>query len=231
MSGGHFVLAYHGCDITVRDGLVSGRNTGLKPSDNDYDWLGKGAYFFEDDPQRAIQFAQAAHAQPEKRYTKFPIATPAVVGAVLRIGAWLDMTTQRGLTEFREAHDRLELALGRQNMPRNAPADGDDADVILRKLDRAVFDALHAQRQVAGLSPYDAVRGAFQQGPDLVESSAFKKRSHIQIALLTLGCVEGWFLVPGDVPLLDAPQLVQAEADLTAAKASLSGRKRRQRPL
>lgn len=36
-----------------------------------------------------------------------------MVGAFLRTGAWLELTTQRGLTEFRDA-DRLELALRSQ---------------------------------------------------------------------------------------------------------------------
>lgn len=39
MNDGHLQIGYHGCDVTVRDGLISGI---LQPvaSDNPYDWLG-----------------------------------------------------------------------------------------------------------------------------------------------------------------------------------------------
>ena len=43
---GQIVLAYHGCDVTVRDGLVRGELT-PRISSNAYDWLGDGLYFFE----------------------------------------------------------------------------------------------------------------------------------------------------------------------------------------
>jgi hypothetical protein len=45
-------------------------------------------------------FASAAQANPTKRFTKQPIATPAVVGAVLQFDFILDMTTQEGIEEY-----------------------------------------------------------------------------------------------------------------------------------
>ena len=91
----------------------------------------------------------------------------------------------------------------------------------MRKLDKAVFDYLHEQRKLQGQADYDAVRGAFQQGPDLVESSAFKERSHVQIAVLNMECVLGWFLVPGDRSLLSPEELATAQAQLKDATAQL----------
>ncbi len=32
----------------------------LRPSENDYDWLGHGVYFWENNEQRALQFAEEA---------------------------------------------------------------------------------------------------------------------------------------------------------------------------
>ncbi|MDB5769662.1 MAG: hypothetical protein JWM42_36 [Burkholderia sp.] len=52
MRAGHFILAYHGCDVTLRDDLVSGRISHLDHSDNKYDWLGPGAYFFENENEQ-----------------------------------------------------------------------------------------------------------------------------------------------------------------------------------
>ena len=49
-----FVLGFHGCDQKTAERVVStGRH--LQPSRNDYDWLGHGVYFWENDPLRAKQ--------------------------------------------------------------------------------------------------------------------------------------------------------------------------------
>ena len=95
---GQIVLAYHGCDVTVRDGLVRGE---LMPriSSNAYDWLGDGLYFFEGDHNRALKLAMFAHENPQHLLTRIPIATPAVVGAILDVDRWLDLTTQEGIAK------------------------------------------------------------------------------------------------------------------------------------
>ncbi|MGY8524630.1 hypothetical protein [Paracidovorax citrulli] len=51
MSAGHLLVAYHGCDIVVRDTLVAGKLAALRHSRNKYDWLGPGSYFFEGDSE------------------------------------------------------------------------------------------------------------------------------------------------------------------------------------
>src|SRR5271155_2352654 len=50
-----FILGYHGCDRKVGERLLEG--AAFKPSDNDYDWLGPGIYFWEANPRRALEFA------------------------------------------------------------------------------------------------------------------------------------------------------------------------------
>jgi hypothetical protein len=39
------IIGFHGCDKKVRDAIVSGKLS-LKASNNDYDWLGHGIYFW-----------------------------------------------------------------------------------------------------------------------------------------------------------------------------------------
>ena len=90
MNDGHLLVAYHGCDITVRDSLVTGR-TAIRDSRNEYDWLGSGSYFYEGDPDRALSFADVVSRTPASRLTASPIATPAVVGAVLCVQRTLDI--------------------------------------------------------------------------------------------------------------------------------------------
>lgn len=224
MSTGQLIVAYHGCDIVTRDALVSGRLSRLTPSKNRYDWLGPGVYFFENDPERALRFADASQRNPERLYTKEPIVTPAVVGAVLRVQQCLDMTTQVGISEFENAYQGLSQVAS--ELPENHQARSDDSDYILRQLDNAVFAYLHEVREEKGLTQYQMVRGAFPQGAEVNPHSGFRRDSHIQIALQDLDCVMGWFLPPG-ATLLDAEELAVCESALNTAKRT--SRKPRQR--
>ena len=47
------VLGYHGCDREVAEQVLSGQSD-LRLSENSYDWLGSGIYFWVDSPQRAL---------------------------------------------------------------------------------------------------------------------------------------------------------------------------------
>lgn len=215
MNDGHLVVAYHGCDISIRDGLVSGR---LKPrqSSNQYDWLGPGFYLFEGDEDRAIAFARAAADEPARHLTARPIATPTVVGCVFSVQRCLDMTTRVGRLEFERAYVKFEEGYRQsgQKMPVNMPAHDGDEEILLRGLDRAVFSFIHAARLEAhGTEYFQAVRGAFRQGSELAPNSGFHRDSHVQIALRDFSCVKGWFLPPGQSQLTDA--------DLTTAEAAL----------
>ncbi len=244
MNDGTLVLAYHGCDATLRDHLVSGR-VALKPSSNSYDWLGDGSYFFEGDAERALLFAKASNAHPEKQYTRAPIATPAVVGAVLDVSRWLDMTTQEGINHFLSGYQSLNAAYEKngKEIPENRAASEDDSDVILRELDREVFNMIHAQRDIqqkrwleAQFSgkptdllptpPFQAVRAAFSQGKPVARSSAFSAHSHVQIALRDSSCIKGWFLPRGQI-LLSAEDLRIAEVALAQAKLARTAKKQR----
>lgn len=224
------VLAYHGCDATVRDDLVAGRLPCLKPSQNPYDWLGSGIYFFEGDHRRAQLFAEAAHRRPDRQYTRQPIATPATVGALLCVNRWLDMTTQEGHDHFRSGLAKLQNAmrLASLEMPRNRPAHDQDSEVLLRHLDRSVFEMLHEFRRTDPASSIQAVRGAFYQGAPLAPSSEFREHTHIQIALTDPSCVVAWFLPPG-VRLMTEGEHEAARAALDVAKQKYSSSKQRLR--
>lgn len=221
MNDGHLQIGYHGCDITVRDGLISGRLSPA-PSGNQYDWLGPGFYLFEGDEERAMTFAEAAANEPLRRLTARPIATPAVVGCVFSVHRCLDMTTKAGRLEFENAYLNFQagyLRIG-QSMPLNVPVNARDEEILLRGLDRAVLKFIHSSRsEVAGLEPFQAVRGAFRQGPELAPNSGFHRDSHVQIALRDFSCIKGWFLPPGAEQLSEAG-LVEAQAKLQVIRES-----------
>lgn len=226
-SSGFLVVAYHGCDAVVRDDLVRGRIQCLRPSDNNYDWLGPGFYVFENDPVRAQKLAAASNAHPEKLYTKEPIGTPAVVGVVLRIQRWLDMTTQEGLQRFADSYEVLRDLLDDDEMAQlsNDAADRSDSEFILRRLDNSVFRTLHQIHDEAyeGMF-YQAVRGAFPQGGFITDHS-FRTDSHIQIAVRDNTCVVGWFL-PEGAKLMTDEEYAEAQRMLQAARRARKPRKR-----
>ena len=82
-----FVLAFHGCDKSVGDRLVNGEP--FKASDNEFDWLGPGIYFWENNWQRGLEFATEHMKRKGSKIT-----VPFVVGAVIDLGSCLDLTTK-----------------------------------------------------------------------------------------------------------------------------------------
>ncbi|WP_026432934.1 hypothetical protein [Paracidovorax oryzae] len=239
---GRIVLAYHGCDITTRDGFVRGQ---IKPkiSKNQYDWLGDGLYFFESDWGRALKLAQTSHLHPSRLLTKKPIATPAVVGAVLDVDRWFDLTTQAGIGDFTKAAKAIGKASAERGTtsPENQPAFPGDQDLLHRGFDRAACEMVHTFRAAAhdealiaqdthaivASAPYQASRGAFEQGGVVSEGSSICADTHIQIAVRDLACIKGWFLVPGD-ELLSDKDLAEAKTRLDEAKRQRTAAKPRQ---
>jgi hypothetical protein len=51
-----FVAGYHGCHTVTAEALVTGN--AFQRSQNGYDWLGEGIYFWEDGPNRAAEWAR-----------------------------------------------------------------------------------------------------------------------------------------------------------------------------
>ena len=73
-----FVLGFHGCDKTVAEGIFSGHSKHLLASQNQYDWLGHGIYFWENSPDRALDYARQ---QMSRKVGQKAIKDPAVIGA------------------------------------------------------------------------------------------------------------------------------------------------------
>jgi hypothetical protein len=51
-----WAYGYHGTSMDQASAIVE---TVFNPSSNEYDWLGKGIYFWQDAPKRAWQWAQS----------------------------------------------------------------------------------------------------------------------------------------------------------------------------
>jgi hypothetical protein len=50
------ITGFHSCDREVELRVLNGEDQ-LKPSDNLWDWLGPGIYFWEQNPGRALEYA------------------------------------------------------------------------------------------------------------------------------------------------------------------------------
>ncbi len=183
-----FVLGYHGCDRALGDKLISG-SVLFQKSENDYDWLGPGVYFWEANPHRALQFAR------EKKARNHGVKNPMVVGAVIDLGLCLDLTTADSIEYLVEAYKSLKLTLRirGQEPPENGPKPWE------RYLDCAVLRRLHEIVKVNGQPSIDTVRGIFQEGSPIYPGSAFLEKTHVQIAVVNPACVKAVLRAAGMV--------------------------------
>ena len=81
-----FVLAYHGCDKEVGERILAGKDH-VRISTNEYDWLGPGAYCWENSPQRALDWAKFLKARPKS--AGGGVKQPFALGAIIHpVCAW-----------------------------------------------------------------------------------------------------------------------------------------------
>lgn len=177
MASRTFVLGYHGCEEEVAERILSGGET-LRPSDKPYDWLGHGAYFWEDSPMRALKWAE------DRGLTR-----PFALGAVIELGTCLDLDQAEALEQVRAAYDGLQIL--NIELPKNK-----GPDLKARHLDCMVMEYLHRLRAQEGRhSPFDTIRGFFIEGEPLYANAGFRKLDHVQICVRNDRCIRGFFRV------------------------------------
>lgn len=164
----------------------------LHSSKNDYDWLGHGMYFWENNFQRAMHFVQ--EQQKRRRKGKRTIAEPAVLGAVIDLGYCLDLLDKEYIDMIGESFVGVSgsySALGAP-IPSNTSL-GISPDLLIRKLDCAVIEHVHFQMRRKA-RPLDSVRGVFIEGKPLYPTAGFYDKSHIQICVCNPNCIKGFFI-------------------------------------
>ncbi len=193
-----FIIGFHGCDKSVAEEIFAGKTT-LRPSANDYDWLGNGIYFWENNHHRAMEYAELIEANPER--CKEKIKTPAVVGAIIDLGHCLNLLDTRFLQHIKKTYKILQK-MGSDfdmDLPRNKTV-GEGKDLLLRHLDCAVIEMTHlAQKGLAdekkGDYEFDSVRAVYTEGKDLYENAGFSEKNHIQVCIRNPNCIKGYFRV------------------------------------
>jgi len=193
-----FILGFHGCDKAVAEKILRGKDS-LRPSSNIYDWLGNGIYFWENNPDRALQYARQIKRNPGR--CKEKIGTPYVLGAVIDLGHCLNLLDEKHIQIVKQSYIFLCNACKSDNkpLPQNKPIDK-DSELLLRNLDCAVIETAHAYNDnlvKEGKSGYtfDTVRGVFWEGKELYKNAGFREKNHIQVCVRNPNCIKGYFRV------------------------------------
>jgi hypothetical protein len=159
------VYGYHGTSQARAASILEG---GFLASDNDYDWLGTGIYFFQDAPVRAKQWAEQQH--PE---------SPAVLRALLRLENCIDLFDVVWQSLLKEIYVSFveQYKIRQQPVPTQKP-DRSKA----HRLDCSFFnysiDFVASQGFVV-----ESIRAAFIEGSRLYPDSAIFDLAHVQIAI------------------------------------------------
>jgi hypothetical protein len=174
------IIGYHGCEGDFARDVLLGkiRIDHWQPSENVWDWLGNGIYFWEHSPARALRWAQAQCQEP------------AIIGAVIQLGKCFDLLDESMTALLADGYSKLAEAFaqeGRQ-LPENAGAGGK-----LRKLDCLVINDCLDRLAQQGIV-YDTARGAFLEGDPAYPGAGFSRETHIQIAVRNSACLLGVFL-------------------------------------
>ncbi len=196
----NLIIGFHGCEASVRDSLLQNLNE-IKISQKPFDWLGHGLYFWENNYDRALQWANEKNARGAIKH-------PAVIGAVLYLGYCCDFLDKRYIAlltkYFAIMEDRYKKS-GKE-LPTNVDLAHDPhRDKIMRHLDCAAIEFMHAeifeqlQNDIKknGYSDYkifDTVRGVFTEGGPAFQGAGLFAKSHIQICVRNPNCIQGFFM-------------------------------------
>jgi hypothetical protein len=198
----NIVVGFHGCDQSTFD-LVVREGKALSNSENDYDWLGHGIYFWEGSHKRALDWAESSKG----------IKNPSVVGAFIKLGNCIDLLDSEHTEQVKSAYEilRLEFETLGEKLPENKLIKNNisfvrqlDCQVILRlqRINNELiaqdlgFSDLTGQnkRKIQNHQNFiDSVRGIFPEGSELYSGAGFRDKKHIQICVVNPNCIIGYF--------------------------------------
>lgn len=196
----NIIIGFHGCDISVRDKLLNHPDH-IEISKKPYDWLGNGLYFWENNLERAWEWANDKAAKKE-------IKTPAVIGAVIQLGQCCDFLNSKFTRIVKIYYEAMKEEYSRtgKQLPVNLDAKGDaHQDKLIRTLDCATIEFMSknileqykkemASKGFSETKVFDSVRGAFSEGGPAFDGSGIFIKSHIQICIRNMNCIKGFFI-------------------------------------
>jgi hypothetical protein len=176
------VIGYHGTRLSTALRMVQGLE-GYRRSENIYDWLGHGIYFWEYAPKQA--WAWARQRQKNQKWNE----EIAVVASMIRLGNCFDLLDPENLHELaRLERDfvQTERVAGR-TIPRNRNQS--------KYYDCAVFQFAYWSLERQG-EPVDTCRAVFVPSAErLWPFSGIYQNAHIQLCVRNPACILGTWLV------------------------------------
>ena len=167
------IVGYHGCEREFAAGVRAGRITlaEWRLSQNAYDWLGEGIYFWEGSRSRAEQWASERFGDDAD-----------VLQVEIELGECLNLLENTYYNDLRASYRRLRTDLRNQQMtlPRNHKKRHELDNLVINN-----FVDMMAERGTR----FQTVRAVFEEGRRLYPGSAIRTRSHIQIAVLDFRCI------------------------------------------
>lgn len=182
------IIGYHGCLANRAEGLLAGtlEIADWPKSEESFDWLGHGIYFWEHGLHRAQRWAKEKAIRDG--------GEPAVVGAVIDIARCLDLNDTKGTELLGAMYQKLarEYQESGISMPENRGLSETDEDLKFRELDCLVINST-----IATIDPneelFPVVRAAFPEGSQAFPGSKLHVQSHTQIAIRDPKCILGIF--------------------------------------
>lgn len=166
-------FGYHGTSPESAEAILEpGQKTAERFlfSENDSDWLGKGAYFFQDAPYRAREWPTVRMEPP--RRTMNPVV----------LCAEIDLTDCLDLLDIEAAEIialwRPDFEVKYQKINKSMPSNRNGR----HDLDCALINYAVDQMEAAGRR-VSVVRAAFVEGEPLMPNSHLYRRAHVQIAV------------------------------------------------
>ena len=158
----------------------------LIASDNSWDWLGGGIYFWEQDPKRALDYA--VDVAKGNQFNKIRLETPFILGSLIELGNCLNLVESESLLILHDAF--IGLAKLYNELGKKLPENKNNN----RQLDCAVIRYIHQSRKEANLTAYDTIRSAFDEGGKVYPGASFTSRHHIQVCVINSDLIEAYFL-------------------------------------
>lgn len=172
-----YILGFHGCTLESQKKIY--KTQSFVVSEKDYEWLGTGVYFWEDNYQRAKEWALQVLQREDVRDTE-----PGLVCAVIEITEnWIDFLDVVHINELKKAYKKIEV-LPKGDRPKN--------EAGKRKLDCAVINLMVQDFKDSG-KDVDGIRGVFIDGEPVYPTANFYKKSHIQVAVINPECIKELF--------------------------------------
>lgn len=179
------IIGFHSCDRELGLRLVNGKDK-IRPSNNRWDWLGHGSYFWEQDPTRALHYATEIADGTQKNKTA--AKTPFVVGAIIELRNCLNLVESASIEVLNAAYYGLKDLRDIAGQPLSINKGNN------RALDCDVINYIHHSNKEDGILAYDTIRCAFPEGEPAFPGSMITSRLHIQICVYNQDCIKGYFL-------------------------------------